>query len=597
MRSEEGLLLLSGDGTILWANAAAGNLLGYSRHELSEMALPPMSAESASANSLGPVAQAFRDLLAGRAGETEGDARFPDKAEKRIAVHWKLSLLPAASGPKQILLALSETAQASPEGPITSGYRDVFEHAVEGIFRSTIGGQFLEVNPALARMYRYGSAAELMAAMKDIGTQLYVRPERRAEFVRRMQEQGFVSDFEAEVRTADGDTLCIAIFARTVRDEHGEALYFEGSVIDITERKRAETALRHSEERFRRLAETTRVVPFEFDRTTQRFVYLGPQVEALFGKTVRDGTNLETWMSLVHEEDRVEGALFAEEAAYDFQTEFRVHKAGGGVVWVKQIVHRGGEDDSPGLVRGFLFDITEVKDAEMERERSRGQLRALAARNQDVREEERASIAREIHDELGQALTLLKIDLAWLTGRLGTITPEEMREPLQEKITGMERMIHATLQTVRRILTSLRPPLLAELGLKDAIEFQTQEFSNRVGIRYELDVAPVRVFPPNSATGVFRIFQEILTNVARHAKASRIKVALHETDGNLVLMVEDNGCGISQESLRDTKRFGILGMQERAWALGGEVEMHRTSRAGTRVTLRVPLPDGKSDES
>ena len=161
----------------------------------------------------------------------------------------------------------------------------------------------------------------------------------------------------------------------------------------------------------------------------------------------------------------------------------------------------------------------------------------------------------------------------------------------------MERLIHSTLQTVRQILSALRPPLLDELGLKDAIEFQMQQFSKRVGIRYDLDVEPVSALPASTATAVFRIFQEILTNVARHAKASRVRVYLRELSSSLVLKVEDDGCGISEKDLGRSDSFGVLGMQERAWAMGGVLEIHRTSGSGTRVTLKVPITsDGDSGQ-
>ncbi|HEY6565217.1 MAG TPA: PAS domain S-box protein, partial [Pirellulaceae bacterium] len=325
MRTEEGLLLLSADGTILWANSAAASLLGYSRVELCCMALPLIGGGTIP-GSLGPVGEAFRAIRDEELEETEGDARFPDRDGKRVALHWKMWRTPAGRAEKQVLLALSATALATPESVITSGYRDVFEFAVEGIFRSTIEGRYLEVNPALARMFGYSSPAELIHRIPDISTHLYVRPNQRAEFVRQMEQAGFVSGFEIDVWKSDRSIISIAVFARTVRDPSGLPLYFEGSVIDITERKRAEAALKRSEERFRRLAETTRVVPFEFDLASQRFSYVGPQAEALLGHPIRQGARFESWMEILHPDDREIGTRFAREGARgstsEFQTEF-----------------------------------------------------------------------------------------------------------------------------------------------------------------------------------------------------------------------------------------------------------------------------------
>jgi signal transduction histidine kinase len=244
-------------------------------------------------------------------------------------------------------------------------------------------------------------------------------------------------------------------------------------------------------------------------------------------------------------------------------------------------------------MEGRVIDITRQKRAEQESERSRRQLRELTARLDEVREEERASIARELHDELGKSLTLLTLDLAWLRGRLEKTIPGEIQAPLAEKITKMEQTIKITLDTLRRILSSLRPPLLDELGLKDAIEFEMQEFSRRMGIRFDLRAAPVIVASDRIRTAVFRIFQEILTNVARHARASRVKVALSKVDSVMVLVVEDNGCGLSEESLARSRGFGILGIQERARGIGGEVEFNGRPGSGTKVILRVPLGVGQ----
>jgi PAS domain S-box-containing protein len=582
MGSEEGLLLLDRDGTFLWANEAASELLGYSPGELRGGSLGPS----------GPIAAALEDLAGGGIADANGDVRLPTKSGGRAPVSWRLWALPPQVRSGQFLLSICEAAPDLPEAP--AAYRDIFEYAVEGIFRSTIDGRFTEVNPALAQLLGYSRPAEFMMAVEELYDHLYVQPERRTEFVRLMLEQGFVAGFEVELFDARGKVIWVAMFARTVRGVNGEALYFEGSVIDITDRKHTEGELRRSEERFRRLAETTRMVPFEFDPAAQVFTYVGPQAEALFGPAFRHGLTLARWAEVVHAADLDQGTRFARESAHlqsgHFQTEFRLCVAKGREVWVKQIVHHEANTSSSDRVRGFLFEITESKLVEEERERSRQQLRELSARTQLVREEERMSVAREIHDELGQALTLLKMDLSWLNGRLAQIGNDAATKPLQEKIGTMEQLIHWTLQSVRRILSSLRPPLLDELGLKDAIEFHLQSFSKRATIRYEWDAQPVESLPVTTATAVFRIFQEILTNVARHANASRLKVSLRKEGGQVLLRVQDNGCGITQEALGNSHSFGLLGMQERAWAIGGELEIHGSPRSGTTVLLKVPIP-------
>jgi PAS domain S-box-containing protein len=592
MRSETGMILLAEQGTVIWADPVAANLLGYSKSEFQQMALPVIRSGN-DAQVVGPVAKAFQNLVDGIATEAEGEARFPTKRDQRVAVYWKLWALPSVESGKQILLSISEVTQASVRGSVASGYRDVFEHAVEGVFRSTIDGQLIEANPALTHMLGYSDPAQLISGLYDIRTHFYVDPNRRSEFIRLLLEQGSVTGFEAEIYRADGAIIWVATFARTVLSANLEPLYIEGSVIEVTERKQTEAALKQSEERFRLLAETTHFIPFEFDRVAQIFTYIGPQAEELFGPNLRAGLSLDAWTALVHADDREKALQFALEPTCantkDSRADFRISMANDRFVWVRQIVNRTVNQNAR-QVRGFLLEINESKNLEDERERSRNQLRDLGVRNLQVREEERMNVAREIHDELGQALTLLRIDLNWLGNQLvKTLKDESLRKPLEEKIGTMEQMIHWTLETVRRILAALRPPLLDEVGLKAAIEFHLEDFSKRTAIRYDLVATSAHDLPANAATAIFRIFQEVLTNVARHSGASRVKVGLSESEGKLWLKVQDNGRGILQEKLENSKSFGLLGMEERAWAIGAVLEIIGSPRSGTTVTLAVPI--------
>lgn len=223
--------------------------------------------------------------------------------------------------------------------------------------------------------------------------------------------------------------------------------------------------------------------------------------------------------------------------------------------------------------------------AEDKLRRSLDQLRALTSYLQYVREEERTRIAREVHDELGQALTGLKLDLSWLASRLPKVAP-----PLADKARTMIGHVDATIHTVRRIATDLRPGILDSLGLVAAIEWQANEFQNRTRIPcvVQTNVADPP-WDPNVSTVFFRIFQETLTNIIRHAKATRVEVRLIEEAGRLVLVVQDNGRGISDEEIAGSRSLGLLGMRERATLISGEITLRGKPGAGTTMTLRVPL--------
>jgi len=222
-------------------------------------------------------------------------------------------------------------------------------------------------------------------------------------------------------------------------------------------------------------------------------------------------------------------------------------------------------------------DITERKKSEEELDRSREQLRNLTAYLQSVREQERTNIAREIHDDLGQTLTALKMDISWLGKKL----PKD-QETLLEKTKAMTKLTDMTIKTVKRISTELRPGLLDDLGLVAAIEWQAEEFQHRMGMRCELTVDPEEIIlDQDRSTAIFRIFQETLTNIARHAKATRVTASLKEKDDKLELRVRDNGSGITKEQISDSKSFGLMGIRERVHPWGGQVKISGKPGKGT----------------
>jgi len=229
-------------------------------------------------------------------------------------------------------------------------------------------------------------------------------------------------------------------------------------------------------------------------------------------------------------------------------------------------------------------EIDERRRAEDHLRNSEENLRALAARLQSVREEESTRIAREIHDELGQALTGLKMDLTWVAKKL---RPDQ--KTLVAKTESMFGLIDGTIQSVRKIATRLRPEVLDELGLAPAIEWQAKEFQKRSGIRCKLSL-PAEA-PPlgrERSTAAFRIFQELLTNIARHANATRIDIAMQADSEVLVLQVEDNGAGIDGAVTFSPKSLGLMGMRERVLPFGGEIQITGVQGQGTKVKVSIP---------
>jgi two-component system sensor histidine kinase UhpB len=250
--------------------------------------------------------------------------------------------------------------------------------------------------------------------------------------------------------------------------------------------------------------------------------------------------------------------------------------------------------DQQGFVTGHIGiqrDITERHRAAEEVAQSREELRRLAAHLHTVREEERTRIARELHDELGQVLTGLKLDLSWLEHRLTRTSSRDLGERAHDLITRMD----AVMVSVRRIITELRPSILDELGLADAIEWQAQDFAGRtgLGLRLEIREEATSVGEPVAST-FFRTLQEALTNVMRHAKARSVSVEFFNEAGVLTLRVTDDGGGIPPEKVQGRQSLGLLGLRERAAASGGTVTITPGQRGGTIVELKVPLQSALS---
>lgn len=241
------------------------------------------------------------------------------------------------------------------------------------------------------------------------------------------------------------------------------------------------------------------------------------------------------------------------------------------------------------VVLCVVKNITSQKREEIEHSKTAARLRSLAAHQQTVREEERTMIAREIHDELGQVLTVLKIQNS-LVGK--KLAPDQ--KDLKEKIQRAETMIDAAVDSVQKICSKLRPGVLDNLGLVAAIEWQCMEFEKSTNIETHCTTFKGELtLPPQKVTAIYRIFQEALTNVARHSGATKVEVDFIVQGNNLSLEVRDNGSGISDSRIEGRTSHGLIGMKERALLFSGEVEILGEAGKGTTVKVRIPKKDNR----
>lgn len=232
-----------------------------------------------------------------------------------------------------------------------------------------------------------------------------------------------------------------------------------------------------------------------------------------------------------------------------------------------------------------IKDITERKQAEEDLKQSRKMLRELTSYLESAREKERTLIAREIHDELGQSLTALKMELHWCIQRI-----PKNDKVLEEKAAALTRLVDDNVHLLQRISSELRPGLLDDIGLSAAIEWQTGQFQERTGIECDIICEPFEiVLDTTVSTVIYRIFQEAITNIARHAKATRTEIILKKGPDDIELTVSDNGRGITELEISDHRSFGLMGIRERVFSLGGTVEITGIENEGTTVKIDIPL--------
>jgi two-component system, NarL family, sensor histidine kinase UhpB len=399
-------------------------------------------------------------------------------------------------------------------------------------------------------------------------------------------------EIEFRLRRAEGAYGSMICVGRPYQDMQGRFAGYLCSCYDNTTRRNIEGALRESEARYEGIAANVPGMVFELIRDGAgrlSFAYVSPGCEALTGLSETElAADAESLFRLVPAAERAHLSATLDASAAQL-THWNwagrlVPRNGAGEKWINVRARPRRIDSGDVLWDGLIFDDTQGRLAQLEIERSREELRALSRHLQTVREEEKARIAREVHDELGSTLTALKMDLDVVSEHLAN-APEAIRQ----KRVAIGKLLEAAVAATRKIVTDLRPSILDDLGLVAALRWQADDFAKHTGARVHVD-APETDHQPGRdvALALFRIFQETLTNVARHAKATELWINFAVTDDSFVLQIRDNGAGLSDEDLRKPDSHGIRGMRERAQQLGGNVTVSGQPGSGTTVVISVP---------
>ena len=406
--------------------------------------------------------------------------------------------------------------------------------------------------------------------------------------------------FEIEFRLRRGDgrygwMICVG---RPYNDMQGKFSGYLCSCYDNTARRAMEDALRESEERYERITANVPGMVFKLRRELDGrlgFRYVSRGCYAVAGlDEATIGADAEAFFGLVAAADRAHLLATLEESATRLTTWTWAgrlhprHEAGEKWITIRAMPRR--DEDGATLWDGVVLDDTQSRLAQLEIERSREELRELSRHLQSVREDEKARIARDVHDELGATLSALKMDLESL-GEHTQSTPETM----EKKRITMIQLVDGAVAVTRRIVTDLRPSILDDLGLAAALRWQAGEYRKHTKARFHLETPePEIVVDRECALALFRIFQEALTNIARHAQAANVWIQLADTDKAYVLTIRDDGVGIADADLRKPTSHGLRGVRERAQQLGGDVTVSGEAGTGTTLVVSIPKPQRSS---
>jgi len=448
-------------------------------------------------------------------------------------------------------------------------------------------------NRAVENMLGYTSGALNDRPLIDIEPNLHM--DRWLDLWKRARASDEAAQrFETQCLRADGSLVPVDVSLSFLRFRDAE--YLVVFINDVTERRRALAALRESEARLKGIAGNVPGLVFRLERNPAigdlEFPYISEGSEALVGYSPIELQHPDMGLrNLVHSEDRADYHRVQDQALatdQDWSWQGRIVTRQGEQRWADIKASTRNLRDGRVVWDGVVWDISQSKRAELELARSQEQLRELSAHLESVREEEKARIAREVHDELGQMLTVLKLETSMCELAYAGLDPG-----LNERLGSMKRLIAQLFQLVRDVATALRPPIL-DAGIASAIEWQARRFEARTQIPCLVEVPDN--LPPLSdakATSLFRILQEALTNVMRHAHAHTVQINLGLDGAMLCLTISDDGVGFVQSDQRPTS-FGLVGMRERVLMLGGSMRLDSEPGEGTTLSVRIPLNNDRS---
>jgi|GEM_PF-1028632 len=487
--------------------------------------------------------------------------------------------------PTVVRLAQARISQCGPASEMYRQYRNLFDSVPVGLYRTTPEGRILDVNLTFIQMLGYTNQADLLAIN---AVELYVNPEDRTRWQTIVNNHQAAPTFETQLYRRDGATIWVEDTVAVIHDRKNDFTYYEGILKNITKRKQAEAALQASEERFRTIIEQS---PISIQMMTPAgwTIQVNRAWEKLWGVTAADVKNY----NLLHDEQAISlGMMPYVERGFAGET-----------VLMPPVAYHTPESLKTGRRRWFQARIYPVRDRQgeirniimmyediTEQQWATEDLQRLSVELMKAQETERKHVSRELHDELGQALTAIRINLDMLQSEQSPDSPLTDNSRLRE--IGI--LVDETLEHVRELSHNLCPTMLDEMGLAPTLRWYTSRYAERLNIQVDVDLTTLTDrLPPELETILYRVVQEALTNIARHAQASQVRLHLVKQEAMVSLLIEDDGQGfeVAAKMAPGLSRpgLGLLGMRERVTRWGGTFTIHSQPGQGTRLFVELPL--------
>jgi PAS domain S-box-containing protein len=586
--SMDAILLTFPDGTIYSANPVACKLFEWSEEEICK------KGRNGVVDTFDPrLEKALNERDS--TGSFYGEIILVKKSGEKFPAEISTAIFPSAErGQLTTMIIRDITERKATEEKLKASeaeYRSLFENSIMGISQTYPDGRYKRINKAYAEMYGY---LDISTMMKEVSasSNFFSNPDDRKRVMEILDKSGYMPPTEFELNRRNDEKFWAVVSAKKVMDNDGKLLYLQADHRDITRRKKLEKEMYSASLYARSLIEAS-LDPLVTINAEGKITDVNLSTEKITGITRKNliGSDFADYFENPDKARTGYKTVFSEGMVKDYPLTI-LHKSGRKIdVLYNATLFKNEKGEDQGVFAAAR-DITELKKIEEELRKSKELLEKLNQHLVEVRENERNQIALNLHDDLGQKLTAINLDIAWLKRRIGV-----QSQPVKEKFEDMNRMIKDTIESIKETSAFLRPAILFDLGLVPAINSQLSKFEKHTGIKCHFFCEPEEfILDDRQSLILYRILQESLTNVARHSAAKTVEVNLRNLNKKVEMLITDDGIGIETSKVNSLKSMGIAGIKERVKSVLGKMTIIGEKGKGTKIKISIPLQKEKKDD-